>query len=72
MDHFFLSLGLIFLGGVLALLLWRQFGLMKALAVPITSAGCLLGLIDAGKVLYHTGANRAVYDYPLKRLQPLL
>ena len=65
MNHFFLSLALIFFGGFLSLFLWRRFGVMKALTVPIIGAGCLLGLIDAAKVLSHSEPYSIVYDYSL-------
>jgi hydrogenase-4 component B len=52
---FFLSLVTIAAGGVLAILLWRRPAVMKAAAVLLIGAGCLLGLIDAGARLSRSG-----------------
>ncbi len=48
MDLFFLSLLIIFLGGLLPLFVRRQFAVIKVLGVSGIGAGCLLGVIDSG------------------------
>jgi len=53
MNLFFLSLAIIFCGGLLSLIFWRQFALMKAIGVIAISGGCLLGVTDAGSKLFH-------------------
>jgi len=63
MSHFFLSLVIIFGGGLLSLIFWRQFALMKAIGVLAIGGGCLLGLIDAGTKLFSPGPYTAVFDY---------
>jgi len=52
MDLFFLSEILIIFGGVAALLLHRQFALMKMAAVLLICAGSLLGLYSSLVMLY--------------------
>ena len=54
---------LIMCGGVLSLVLARQFKLMKIVVVVTLSAGCFLGLIDAGKKLIQTGTYSASFEY---------
>ena len=44
MDTLFYALSVILAGGVAPLLLYRQFDLMKAIAVVAITAGCLVGL----------------------------
>ena len=44
MNTFLLSLTVLFAGGALSLLTFRQFSLMKAGYIAITAAGCLIGL----------------------------
>ena len=44
MDTLFLSLSVILAGGLLALLLSRQFVLMKLVTIATVSAGCIIGL----------------------------
>jgi hydrogenase-4 component B len=68
MNLFFLSLVLIFLGGLIPLFLWRQFVLMKTFSVLTMSAGCLIGLIHAGTILAHSGGYIAVYGYAMNGL----
>jgi hydrogenase-4 component B len=63
MDLFFLSLVLIFSGGVLSPIVNRQFTAMKLAAVIPISAGCLLGLVDAGSKLIHAGTYNASFAY---------
>ncbi len=48
MDLFFLSVLIIFLGGILPLFVRRQFAVIKFLGVFGMGAVCLLGLIDSG------------------------
>ena len=55
MNLFFLSILLIASGGIFALLLWRQFMVMKTVGVLAISAGCFLGLIDALSKLFNPG-----------------
>ncbi len=63
MDYFFNALALIFCGGVLPLAVHRQFTLMKAVGVLTMSAGCLLGLVDAGMKLFAGGIYSASWRY---------
>jgi hydrogenase-4 component B len=63
MNLFFLSLAIIFCGGFLSLIFWRQFVLMKAIGVLAIGGGCLLGLIDAGSKLFRPGPYAADFDY---------
>ncbi len=63
MNLFFVSLLLIILGGFLSLVLARQFNLMKIAVVFTLSAGCLLGLIDAGTNLIQSGNHTASFQY---------
>ena len=55
MNLFFLSMLLIASGGFSALILRRQFTVMKTIGVLGISAGCLLGLIDALSKLFNPG-----------------
>jgi hydrogenase-4 component B len=63
MNHFFLSLAIIFCGGLLPLIFCRQFTLMKIIGILGIGGGCLLGLIDAGTKLFGSGPYTAVFDY---------
>lgn len=63
MNLFFLSLAIIFCGGLLSLVFWRQFTLMKTIGVIGIAGGCLLGLIDAGTKLFHSAPYTATFDY---------
>jgi len=56
MDLFFIANLIIAGGGLLALLTWKQFNLMKGLSVLALAAGCLLGFLDALDKLLHPGA----------------
>ncbi len=51
MTDFFLSILLIFAGGIFPLIFRRQFALMKTGAIILISAGCAIGLISALLVL---------------------
>jgi hydrogenase-4 component B len=63
MNLFFLSLAIIFCGGILSLVFRRQFILMKTIGVMAISGGCLLGLIDAGTKLLRPGPYGAAFEY---------
>ena len=63
MNLFFLSLAIIFCGGLLPLIFWRQFTLMKIVGILAIGGGCLLGLIDAGTKLFNPGPYAAAFDY---------
>jgi len=63
MNLFFLSLAVIFCGGLLPLFFWRQFTLMKTLGILAIGGGCLLALIDAGTKLFRPGPYTASFDY---------
>ncbi len=63
MDLFFISLGIIMAGGVLPLFLKQHFSFMKAVSVFGIAAGCLLGLINAGRNLLIAGNASASFDY---------
>jgi len=63
MNLFFLSLFLIFAGGLLPLFLFRQFALMKSTAVLIISAGCMVGICDAVGSLFAGGVSGVSFDY---------
>lgn len=59
MDLFFLSILLIFSGGISALIFWHQFKLLKTVGVLGISAGCALGLMDAGSKLFYSTSQTA-------------
>jgi hydrogenase-4 component B len=63
MNHFFLSLAIIFCGGLFPLIFWRQFTPMKIIGILGIGGGCLLGLIDAGAKLFHPEPDIAAFDY---------
>jgi hydrogenase-4 component B len=63
MNPFFLSLAIIFGGGLLSLVCWRQFALMKTIGILTIGGGCLLGLINAGTILFSAQPANAVFDY---------
>ena len=63
MSLFFLAMLVITLGGFLSLVLVRQFSFMKIAVVLVLSAGCLLGLIDAGTKLIQPGNYTASFEY---------
>ena len=51
MDLFFIANLIIASGGVVALLAWKQFNLMKTLSVLTLATGCLIGLVDAARAI---------------------
>ncbi|MDP3285156.1 MAG: hypothetical protein Q8M56_12070, partial [Desulfobacterales bacterium] len=63
MHLFFLSLLVVFTGGILTMLLNRHFTLMKSVGALSIASGCLLGLYDAGLQLIQPVSARASFDY---------
>ncbi|NQT10599.1 MAG: hydrogenase [Desulfobacteraceae bacterium] len=63
MNLFFLSLLIIFAGGLFAPLIRRQFFMMKIFSVFTIVAGCILGLVDAGSKLISPGEYVASFKY---------
>jgi hydrogenase-4 component B len=63
MNLFLLSLVIMFCGGLLSLIFWRHFVLMKIIGIMAIGGGCLLGLIDAGTKLFRPGPYTAAIDY---------
>jgi hydrogenase-4 component B len=63
MNLFFLSLTIIFCGGLLPLIFWRQFTLMKISGILAIGGGCLLGLFDAFIKLFYPGPHTASFEY---------
>ena len=63
MNLFFLSLAIIFCGGLLPLIFWRHFTLMKISGILAIGGGCLLGLIDAGTKLFNPAADAVSFRY---------
>ena len=63
MNLFFLSILIIAAGGILPLLSFRQFTLMKILGVLGISTGCCLGMLDALSRLTHDGSASASFAY---------
>ncbi len=63
MNSFFLSTALICFGGLATFLIWRQFVLMKIVAVSIISIGCTIGLVDAFVKLLNPGSYTASFEY---------
>jgi hydrogenase-4 component B len=63
MNLFFLSLAIIFCGGLLPLIFRRQFTLLKTAGIAGIGGGCFLGLIDAGTKLFKPGPYTASLDY---------
>ncbi|MDX2447815.1 MAG: proton-conducting transporter membrane subunit, partial [Desulfobacterales bacterium] len=63
MNSFFLSTALICFGGLATFLIWRQFVLMKIVAVSIISIGCTIGLVDAVVKLLNPGSYTASFEY---------
>jgi len=57
MELFFSALAAIMGGGILALLLYRQFAVMKAVGCCMVFVGCLLGLFAALAVLFSSGGS---------------
>jgi hydrogenase-4 component B len=65
MPSTILSVLVIVVGGFIPLFFWRNFDLMKKLAVPIMAAGCLLGLVNAGMRLYWLEFDNAAWSLHL-------
>lgn len=63
MNLFFLSILIIISGGVLPILLFRNFSLMKIAGVLGISAGCCIGMLDALSRLSLDGSSSASFDY---------
>jgi len=63
MDLFFLSILIIVTGGILPLLLFRQFTLMKTCGVLGISIGCFLGMFDAVSKLTNEKSITASFGY---------
>jgi hydrogenase-4 component B len=63
MNPFFLSILIIASGGVLPLLFFRRFTLMKILGVTGISVGCCLGMLDALSRLSHDASASASVAY---------
>ena len=63
MNLFFLSILIIAAGGILPLLSYRQFTLMKILGVLGIGAGSFLGMLDALSRLSHDGSTSASIAY---------
>ena len=63
MNLFFLSILIISAGGILPLLTFRLFPLMKTLGVLGIGAGCCIGMLDALSTLSHGESVNASFDY---------
>lgn len=64
MDTMFVSLTVIMAGGVAALLLARQFTLMKLVTIATTTAGCILGLVySLTNLLSNTGTIEQSWNW---------
>ncbi len=63
MDTLFVSIAVIIAGGVAGLLLYRQFTLMKLVAIATTSAGCGIGLFFTLPNLLSTTAYTVSYNW---------
>ena len=63
MDTLFYALSVILAGGVAPLLLYRQFDLMKAIAVVAITAGCLVGLAALAPVMQDTGPPMSSWSW---------
>jgi hydrogenase-4 component B len=63
MDLFFLANLIIASGGIIALLTWKKFNLMKTVSVLALAAGCLLGFFDALSKLFKPGEFTAAVDF---------
>jgi hydrogenase-4 component B len=63
MDFFFLSILLVFSGGIFALVFYRWFSFMKTIGVLAISAGCLIGLMTSWVTLFHTNSETASFTY---------
>ncbi|WP_163336765.1 proton-conducting transporter membrane subunit [Desulfopila sp. IMCC35008] len=63
METFFLSLTVLFAGGLFSLITFRQFSLMKAGFIAITTAGCLIGLYSIFAPLQGAAAVKLSYPW---------
>ncbi len=63
MDTLFVSITVILAGGIAGLLLYRQFTLMKVVAIATTSAGCGIGLYYTLPKLLQGTAATASYNW---------
>ncbi|AGF77413.1 formate hydrogenlyase subunit 3/multisubunit Na+/H+ antiporter, MnhD subunit [Desulfocapsa sulfexigens DSM 10523] len=63
MDTLFVSIAVIIAGGVAGLLLYRQFTLMKLVAIATTSAGCGIGLFFTLPNLFSSAAYTVSYNW---------
>ncbi len=63
MDLFFFANLIIASGGIVALLTWKQFNLMKTVSVLALASGCLLGFFDALSKLLKPGEFTAAVDF---------
>ncbi len=63
MNLFFLSILIIVSGGLLPLISFRQFTLMKILGVFGISVGCCIGMLDALSKLTQDGSATATFAY---------
>lgn len=63
MDLFFTANLLIAVGGVAALLTWKQFSVMKAVSMAALVGGCLTGLVDAVAKLMAPGSATATVAF---------
>lgn len=69
MDSFFLANLVIACGGVIALLTWQTFKIMKTISVLALVSGCLIGFADALARLMANGNTAATVD--LLQISPL-
>jgi len=63
MDLFFFANLIIVSGGIIALLTWKQFNLMKTISVAALVSGCLIGFFDALSKLLKPGEFTAAVDF---------
>lgn len=63
MNLFFISLLIIFAGGLFAPLLRRHFTMMRCLTVSCMATGSAMGLVDAGAKLIHSGEYSVSFSY---------
>ena len=63
MNVFFVALALVLAGGVLPLLLGKQFFLLRVTGVVGIAAGCVVGCVDALGTLLDGGSRTASFSY---------
>ncbi len=63
MDLFFIANLIIVTGGVVALLTWKQFNLMKTISVLALVSGCALGFFDSLSKLLKPGDYTTAVDF---------